>query len=209
MRHCKAKTAKRYSIQKTKHMPAVPATPETPSIPEDLTSSEEETSTSRKTAWKAATAAAVIAIAGRTALQGAPSIETVTPLAVASGYYLGWRKGLYTGAAGFFISNFLVYGGQGPWTVFQVLGAGSAGIIGASTSKIVRNKFSFFSAVIAGTIGYEIVINLGSIIYTPWAFGSPLAYLGAAVPFALIHIASSLGFGGVVYGFDDSLERIR
>lgn len=190
-------------------MPAVPATPHTPSVSEELTSSEEESNTSEKTAWKAATAAAVIGITGRAALQGAPSIETVTPLAVASGYYLGWKKGLYTGAAGFFASNFLVYGGQGPWTVFQIIGAGSAGIIGAASSKIIENKFSFFSAVIAGTLGYELVVNLGSMVYTPWAVGSPVTYLAAAVPFAVIHLASSIGFGGVIYGFDSKLERIR
>ena len=189
-------------------MPAIPATG-TPSIPEDLTSSEEKTSSSEKTAWKAAIAAAALGIVGRAALQGAPSIETVTPLAVASGYYLGWKKGLYTGAVGFLFSNFLVYGGQGPWTVFQILGAGAAGVIGATASKLVKNKFSFFSAVAIGTIGYEAVINAGSMVYTPWAIGSPVTYFAAAVPFALIHLASSIGFGGVIYGFDSKLERIR
>lgn len=192
-------------------MPAAPAIPETPEPapePEDQTVYREEDSSDSLTEWKAATAAVGLGIAGRAALQGIPSVETVTPLAIASGYYLGWRKGLYVGAAGFFISNFLVWGGQGPWTVFQILAAASAGIIGAGFSGIGKSRYSFFSSILAGTLAYETVINLGSVVYTPWAIGSPLPYFSAAVPFALIHLTSSVGFGGVLYGFDDSLERI-
>ncbi|MFB6244729.1 MAG: ECF transporter S component [Candidatus Nanohaloarchaea archaeon] len=189
-------------------MPAIPATPDTPAIPEDLTSPEEEDSSDSLTEWKAATAALGLGIAGRVALQGFPSIETVTPLAIASGYYLGWKKGLYTGAAGFFLSNFLVWGGQGPWTVFQVLAAGSAGMTGAIFSSLRRGRYTFFSSIVSGILAYEIVINLGSMLYTPWAWASPVTYLAASVPFALIHLISSVGFGGVIYGFDSSLERI-
>ena len=159
------------------------------------------------TLWKVATLATATGIIGRVALQGFPSVETVTPLAIASGYYLGWRKGLYVGATGFIVSNFLIWGGQGPWTFFQAFGAGLAGVTGAGFS-VFESKYGFFTSMIAGVMVYELVINAGSIIYSPFALSSPLLYIAGALPFVLTHVVTSVGFGGVIYGFDGKLEKL-
>lgn len=159
------------------------------------------------TLWKVATVASAAGIVGRVALQGVPSVETVTPLAIASGYYLGWKRGLYVGATGFMVSNFLIWGGQGPWTFFQATGAGFAGIVGAGFS-IFDNKYGFFASIASGTIAYELIVNTGSLIYNPFGITSPLLYLAGALPFALTHIITSVGFGGILYGFDEKLERL-
>jgi len=158
------------------------------------------------TLWKVATVASAVGIIGRVALQGFPSVETVTPLAIASGYYLGWRRGLYVGATGFMASNFLIWGGQGPWTFFQAMGAGLAGIVGAGFS-VFDNKYGFFTSIVSGIMAYEIIVNIGSLIYNPFGLTSPLLYLAGALPFALTHIITSVGFGGVLYGFDRKLKK--
>lgn len=199
---------KKFSRSKKFTVPAVPATPDTPSIPDELSSSEEETDT-ESSALKIAMAMTATGVAGRVALQGFPSIEPITALAVASGYYFGLKEGVYTGATAFFLSNFMVYGGQGPWTFFQVAGAAAAGATGYMFSKTYRNRITYFGALIAGVMIYELAVNLGSVIYTPWAIGGLVPYFLAAVPFALIHAVSTLGFGGVLHGFESSLERFN
>lgn len=158
---------------------------------------------------KAATAMAATGVIGRVALQGFPSIEPITALAVASGYYLGPKEGVYTGATAFFVSNFMVYGGQGPWTFFQVAGAAAAGATGYLFSRVHRDRITYFGALVAGVMAYELAVNLGSVLYTPWAVGGLVPYFLAAVPFVLIHTASTLGFGGVLHGFESSLERFN
>ncbi len=147
-------------------------------------------------------------IAGRVALQHIPSVETVLPMAVAAGFFYGSRYGFASGASGFFVTNFLVWGGQGPWTVFQVLGAGLAGASGGVLGRISSRPEAFFLSLVSGTVMFEAVVNFSASVYTQWALASPLTYLAASLPFVGIHIASSIGFGSIIYGIDGKLERL-
>lgn len=138
-------------------------------------------------------------ITGRVMLQHFPSVEPLVPAAIASGYLFGRSAGFASGFTGFVVTNFLVWGGHGPWSFFQVFGAGLAGYSGSMFSGYGSRK-GFFASMIAGTLIYEAVVNLGSLYYMP------LGILGA-LPFAAIHLSSSLGFGAILYGFRTDIRR--
>src|SRR3989344_1371577 len=63
----------------------------------------------------------------RIPMQVVPSAEPITFFAILSGWLFGKKKGFITGALAGYLSNFLMFGGQGPWTIFQMLGWGIAG----------------------------------------------------------------------------------
>ena len=152
-----------------------------------------------------------VGIFGRVAFQFIPSVEPLTALAIAIGYFYGVRHGIFVGAVGFFGSNFLIWGGQGPWTVFQVLGAALAATAGALIGRLpnARNRMkTFIIALALGTILFEIAVNIGwglmLSIFAPLSTTMALSFIGA-LPFAIVHIASSIGFGAILYEFRDRL----
>lgn len=147
-------------------------------------------------------------IAGRVALQHIPSVEPLVAVAAATGFYFGTRKGVFAGATGFYLSNFLVFGGQGPWTVFQVLGAGAAGLSGGMIGKFFNGRTAFFTSAIVGVIVYEILVNLGSLTFAAFT-GIGVSYLVSALPFTLTHIASTIGFGLILYGAKEKIGLYR
>ena len=57
----------------------------------------------------------------RVYMQFIPSAEPISLFALMNGWLFGWRKGLYVGVSALLISNFLVAGGNGPWTIFQAI----------------------------------------------------------------------------------------
>jgi len=147
-------------------------------------------------------------ILGRVALQHYPSIETVLPLAIAVGFYGGKRQGLASGMTGFYATNFLVYGGQGPWTFYQMAGAGLAALTASYLSKISSGRKMYFASLFTGTVAFELVVNGVSLILSGTGLLSAPAYLLAAVPFALTHLVSTLGFGVTIYGFNRTLGKV-
>lgn len=169
----------------------------------------EVSETSSSSAARAAVTLALTSagIAGRVALQGVPSVEPIIAVAVAAGFYGGWRHGAFSGATAYYLSNFFVTGFQGPWTIFQCLGAGAAGALGGTASKVSGGGKGFLASVAAGTIIYELVVNAGSLVYTPWALSLGLSYVVAAVPYGLVHLASSMAFGVTLEGFNEKLEQ--
>ena len=70
------------------------------------------------------------AAALRAAMQEFPSVEPITFFSILAGWQFGRKKGFMVGATSLYISNFLVLGGQGPWTPFQMAGFGIAGYLG-------------------------------------------------------------------------------
>ncbi|MFB6144430.1 MAG: hypothetical protein ABEJ98_03925 [Candidatus Nanohaloarchaea archaeon] len=170
---------------------------ETPDIIEE---SDTGAAVRATTATAALTSAGVL---GRVALQWNPSVETVLPLAVAAGFYGGARHGFASGATGFFVTNFLVWGGQGPWTVFQCLGAGLGAASAAYLARFSRSGKFFAAALVVGTTVFELAVNAGSLLYMPFGAASLLS----AAPFIATHYASSLSFGAILYGTDTILSR--
>lgn len=156
---------------------------------------------------KAATATAALTAAGvtgRVALQWNPSLETVLPFAVAAGFYGGFKHGFASGVAGFFATNFLIWGGQGPWTIFQCLGAGIGAGSAAFFGNISQSFKSFATALITATLVFEIAVNSGSLFYMPFGLTS----MATALPFIAVHFASSLSFGSIIYGNKKILSKV-
>lgn len=183
----------------------IPAVPETPSLSSETAEDADSQTVLRTAAMTAALTGG--GVAGRVALQGVPSVEPLLPLAIAVGAFVSWRQGAIIGISGFYASNFLVWGGQGPWTVFQCLGTGLAAVTGAAVARGDAGKWRFVTALAAGTVLYEGVVNLGSLVATPWLLAGGAAGLLAALPYAAVHLTSSLGFGGILYGIRRSIEH--
>ncbi len=165
-----------------------------------FTENSDESDTSAKYSSLKTTAALTTAgVAGRVALQHVPNVSPIVAVAVATGFYFGVREGAVAGASGYYLSNFLVYGGQGPWTAFQVLGAASAGIIGGLIGKKLKGSPAFMLSVLLGVLSFQAVMNIGSLSFASFT-GIGLAYLAASIPFVVTHVASTLGFGLMLYG---------
>ncbi|MFB6181193.1 MAG: hypothetical protein ABEJ93_04925 [Candidatus Nanohalobium sp.] len=174
-------------------------------------SSPSSGSEARNTGVKALSVAVVLTasgVLGRVALQHIPSVETVLPVALALGFYAGGKKGLVSGVSGFYATNFLVWGGQGPWTFFQCLGAGLAALSAGFIGKRNSGRLAYFFSLGVGALIYEIVVNVGSLFFSGVGLFSTPFYLAAAVPFVLTHFASTLGFGVSLYGFDRTLRSV-
>lgn len=176
------------------------------SIFSDSESRAEEKVTSKTLAVTAALTAT--GIIGRVALQNVPSVETALPVAIAIGFYAGKKQGLASGIVGFYATNFLIWGGQGPWTFFQAAGAGLAAVSASYLSRVSAGRKMYFISLLAGTAIFEAVINFGSLFFSASGLFSAPAYLMAAVPFALTHLASTVGFGVTLYGFERTLRSV-
>lgn len=137
----------------------------------------------------------------RFAMQPFPSVEPITFFAILSGWLFGRKKGFVTGAAAGFLSNFLMFGGQGIWTPFQMLAWGIAGFLGGFIKDIKprKNYFLFWAASIipailiatASTAVFEILMNAS------WAIVFPFSIIGliiSGLPFLVIHLISNIGF---------------
>ncbi|MFB6203488.1 MAG: hypothetical protein ABEK01_03265 [Candidatus Nanohaloarchaea archaeon] len=181
------------------------------SLPESISLSEGDSGTQSSAIGRNLSVTAALTasgIAGRVALQHIPSVETVLPVAVAVGFYHDWRHGAASGVSGYYVTNFLVWGGQGPWTLFQMVGAGMAGASGGLFSKLSRNGRSLAAALATGTVLFELSVNLGSVIYVPMAASIGLAYFAAAIPYGLIHLTSSIGIGLTIHGFNRQIRQL-
>jgi len=139
------------------------------------------------------------AVAGRVALQWVPSVEPIIPLAIIAGMLFGAREGFALGAGAYTASNFFVWGLQGPWTIFQALGAGIAGALGGlligKTKKHSSRDLIIISVI--GTALFELIMNLsGPFMGIGLAFGLmgiPLYFL-TSMPFTFTHIGSNIVF---------------
>ncbi|MBL7050977.1 hypothetical protein ISS04_02315 [Candidatus Woesearchaeota archaeon] len=131
----------------------------------------------------------------RIPMQSVPSAEPITFFAILAGWLFGKKKGFLTGAGALYVSNFFMFGGQGPWTIFQALGFGVAGFFGG----YLRKKAKWFEImIVAGiaTLAYEIIVNFGTLMFMPFSI---FAIFFTALPFTLVHLVSnvifSLGLG--------------
>ncbi len=139
------------------------------------------------------------AVGGRVALQMVPSVEPIIPLAILAGLLFGMREGAMLGGSAYIISNFMVWGLQGPWTIFQALGGAAAGIIGGIFGKIKKPKTRDLVLLsIAGTVLYEVVVNIGGFftglgLLGIGLFALPL-YMLASLPFSALHAGTNAVF---------------
>lgn len=146
-----------------------------------------------------------LGVMGRVALQWIPSVEPIVPLAIVVSFFLGYKYGVPTGMGAFYMSNFLVWGGQGPWTIFQVIGTGVAGLTGGMFGRLSKSKYSLLAAAFIGTLFYELIVDMSFLIF---GLFSPLLLFIMPLPFTVTHITSSVGFSMILYGFKDKISDI-
>ncbi|MFH0714322.1 MAG: hypothetical protein V1847_01105 [Candidatus Diapherotrites archaeon] len=144
------------------------------------------------------------AIAGRVALQWVPSVEPIIPFAVLAGLLFGMKEGFMLGGSAYIISNFLVWGLQGPWTVFQAIGAAVPGAVAGVYGKVRQaSVLELIGLSVLGTVFFEIMVNIGGALTIPGAFGVGIAvlplYFLTSLPFSFIHTISNIGFAGMLH----------
>lgn len=137
----------------------------------------------------------------RVPMQAIPSAEPITFFAILAGWLFGKKKGFLTGAAAGYLSNFFMFGGQGPWSIFQMLAWGIAGFLGGFIKDIKpkKNYFVFWLksilpvlliAIIA-TLTFEIILNVSWVLFMPYSL---FALFLSGLPFLFIHLVSNVLF---------------
>lgn len=133
-------------------------------------------------------------VLARTFMQGFPSVEPITFFAILTGSLFGWKKGMAAGASAWYLSNFFMFGGQGPWTIIQVMSGALAGYLGSFVKGRLKYAKAFLAIFIA-TIFFEITMNIGSGFF--FGFGVIVSFF-SAMPFIFTHIVSNLGFAALL-----------
>jgi energy-coupling factor transport system substrate-specific component len=82
-----------------------------------------------------------VASVAHVVLHPLPGVQPVTLIVVATGAALGARAGASVGATTALVSNFAL--GQGPWTLWQMLGWSACGVIGAALPPLLRRRIPF------------------------------------------------------------------
>src|SRR3989338_6359369 len=132
----------------------------------------------------------VIASLLRVPMQIIPNVEPLTFFALLSGWLFGWKKGILAGASSLYISNFLVFGGNGPWTIFQVIGYGLAGFLGSLLRK-KATMFEVLSLAFIATLSLQLIFNLGWSMFIGFNF---FASMLTGIIFTITHVISNLIF---------------
>jgi len=156
---------------------------------------------------------AALGVAARVLFAAVPNVQGTTDVALLSGYVLGPAPGFMVGALAALASN--VFLGQGPWTPWQMVGWGAAGIAGALLATISRRRAGRLTlagvCALAG-LAFGAWMDLFTLIAftaTPSAHGY-VAIAGISLPFNAAHAignaALALAFGPA---FVRVLERFR
>ena len=133
-------------------------------------------------------------VLGRALMQALPSIEPITFFAVLAGALFGKNKGAVAGATSWYLSNFFVFGGQGPWTIIQMLSGAFAGYLGGFLST-KAGYLKTILVMIAATVFFELVMNISSGFF--FGFGIIVSFM-SAIPFMIAHIVSNTSFACMI-----------
>lgn len=156
---------------------------------------------------------AALAVAARIVFAAVPNVQGTTDVALLSGYVLGPAPGFMVGALAALASN--IFLGQGPWTPWQMIGWGAAGVAGALLATISRRRagrLTLSGACALAGLAFGAWMDLFTLIAftaTPSAHGY-IAIAGISLPFNAAHAignaALALAFGPA---FVRVLERVR
>jgi energy-coupling factor transport system substrate-specific component len=156
---------------------------------------------------------AALAVAARVLFVAVPNVQGTTDVALLSGYVLGPAPGFMVGALAALASN--VFLGQGPWTPWQMVGWGAAGVAGALLATISRRhagRLTLAGACALAGLAFGAWMDLFTLMAftaAPSADGY-VAIAGISLPFNAAHAignaALALAFGPA---FVRVLERFR
>ena len=139
-------------------------------------------------------ALAAIAVAGRVVLSPIPNVQATTDVVLLSGYALGGGPGFAVGAIAALASNFFL--GQGPWTPWEMLGWGGAGLAGAALARLgvpARRAPIAIACALAG-LAFGAWMDLFTLVnFAAERSGdSYLAISAASLPFNIAHAIGNL-----------------
>jgi energy-coupling factor transport system substrate-specific component len=125
-----------------------------------------------------------------------PGIQPTTFLVIVSGYVFGARAGFMVGAVSALVSNFFL--GQGPWTPFQMLFWGlagvSAGILGELIAETSRAVMVTFSAAWGYLFGWLMNIFFVIFFIRPLTWKAVFLAYVASFPFDTLHALGNVVF---------------
>ncbi len=139
---------------------------------------------------------AVFGVSGRILLDPIPNVQPVTVLVLLAGAYFGAPRAIALAATIALASNVILLG-HGPWTLFQAIGWGGIGLVGAILANriVVEGRIRVvFLAVIAAISGLafnwlvslSILLDAGSSMLIP--------YLLNGLVFDLYHVVGNVLF---------------
>jgi energy-coupling factor transport system substrate-specific component len=150
---------------------------------------------------------AALAALGRIAFAPLPSVKPTTDIVLLTGYVLGGAPGFAVGAVAAVASN--LFFGQGPWTPWQMVGWGGAGLFGAALAQLggrELGRLSLAAACAAAGLAYGAVMNLS--LWVTYSGDHTLAKLGAVFATSLpFDVAHALGNAAFCLAFGPALVR--
>jgi energy-coupling factor transport system substrate-specific component len=141
-------------------------------------------------------ALAALATVGRIAFAPIPNVKPTTDIALFAGYALGPVPGFAVGAVAALASN--VFFGQGPWTPWQMVGWGGAGLLGGLIARAFGRDLGRWrlaaACALAGALfgllldGYQWVQGAGQDLE------HYLAVSATSLPYNVAHVLGNIGF---------------
>tara|TARA_A100001037_G_C15034863_1_gene582737 strand:+ start:388 stop:1041 length:654 start_codon:yes stop_codon:yes gene_type:complete len=146
--------------------------------------------------WGMLVLLAVFGVSGRILLDPIPNVQPVTVLVLMAGAYFGAPRAIALAATIALASNVMLLG-HGPWTLFQAVGWGAIGLVGAlMASRIVvegRVRIGPLAVIAAASglafnwfVSLSILLEAGSSMLVP--------YLLNGLVFDLYHVAGNVLF---------------
>ena len=156
---------------------------------------------------------AALAALGRIAFAPLPNVKPTTDIVLLSGYVLGGAPGFVVGAVSALASN--LFFGQGPWTPWQMVAWGGAGVAGAVLARVAGRQLGRIPLAIAcGAAGFAFGAVMNLHLWVTYSGDHTTAKLIAtfatSFPFDVAHAVGNvlfcLAFGPALVR---ALERFR
>ena len=146
--------------------------------------------------WGMLVLLAVFGVSGRILLDPIPNVQPVTVLVLLTGAYFGAPRAIALAATIALASNVMQLG-HGPWTLFQAVGWGAVGLVGAlMSSRIIvegRVRVGLLAVIAAASglafnwfVSLSILLEAGPSMLVP--------YLLNGLVFDLYHVAGNVLF---------------
>ncbi len=141
-------------------------------------------------------ALAALATVGRIAFAPIPNVKPTTDIALFAGYALGPVPGFAVGAVAALASN--VFFGQGPWTPWQMVGWGGAGLLGGLVAKAFGRDLGRWqlagACAIAGALFGMLLDGYQWVQGAEQDLAHYLAISATSLPYNVAHVVGNIGF---------------
>lgn len=139
---------------------------------------------------------AVFGVSGRILLDPIPNVQPVTVLVLLAGAYYGAPRALALAATIALASN-IIFMGHGPWTLFQAIGWGAIGLVGANLSNHIvvggRIRIGLLAIIAAASgLAFNWFVSLSILFEADSSMLVP--YLLNGLVFDLYHAAGNVVF---------------